>query len=264
MPPRTTKPDIQYRTSFDFRAADDEAGFEGHAASWWSVDSYGTAMAPGAFKRTIKNRGEKIPVLWNHNADSPIGKHLTIREDKEGLYVNIGIADDGAEGTVLLKRLRYGVPLGMSFGFQTVRSRPANDDDPLDMATAPLWLGKGKEARSQVQVIEEVIYWESSPVTFPANENSAIDAIRSAHIEQQADYLSSLLEALRSGEVGDDDARLPLLQQVVSAFGERSNPDPDPDAGTTPLAAEQARRRNRDVEITLALARAKGLIGVPA
>jgi len=114
-----TELDIHYRTAFDFRATDDEAvpGFEGYASTHWAADSYWTAMAPGAFKKTIRERTDKIPVLWNHNPNSPIGKHLALKEDKTGLYVNIGIADDGAEGSTFLKRMRFGVPFGMSFGF---------------------------------------------------------------------------------------------------------------------------------------------------
>ncbi len=258
MTTRERKPKVQYRTSFDFRSTEDDAGFEGHAASWWSVDSYGTAMAPGAFKKTLRERRDRIPVLWNHNPDVPVGKHLEIKEDDKGLYVNIGIADDGADGTVLLKRLRYGVPLGMSFGFVTTRSRPAEDDDPLDMSTAPSWLGKGKAARKEVTVITEVAYWESSPVTFPANENSTIDAIRSAHIEQQADFLTSLLEDLRGDALNDEDARLSLVQEIVGVYQDRAAAGAFT-ATTAPDPSVTARRR-ADIEARLALAQYAGLI----
>lgn len=254
--------DIQYRTSFDFRAMDDTDGFEGHAASFWSVDSYGTVFAPGAFKRTIRNRTAKIPVLWNHNTDAPMGKHLDIREDTHGLYVNIGIADDGAEGTVFLKRIRFGVPLGMSFAFQTMKSRSAEDDDPIDMSTAPEWLGTTRDARKRVEVITETKYWESSPVTFASNENSAIDAIRSARMEQEAGLLTSLLEDLRAGTLPDDDARRPLLHSLADAFRALPDPDPDPTAGTTPLPDAIARRRSRDIDIAIAQANALSWLGV--
>lgn len=250
--------DIQYRTSFELRATDDVDGFEGHAASFWSVDSYGTAFAPGAFKRTIKNRTDKIPVLWNHNPEHPIGKHLSLKEDKAGLYVNVGIADDGAEGSVFLKRLRFGVPLGLSFGFQTYKSRSAEDDDPLDLTDAPAWLGKGKDARKQVEIITEVKLWESSPVTFPANTNSTIDDIRAARMEQQAEYLTSLLEEMRAGSLSPDDTRLPLLHDVAEALAALPDPDSDPDAGTTPLR-DGTRSRRIDIEMALA---GLNLIGV--
>lgn len=238
--------DIQYRTSLDVRASEDDAGFEGHAASWWSVDSYGTFMIPGAFKKTIEERRNKIPVLWNHNSDIPIGKHLDLKEDDRGLYVNVGIADDGADGTVLLKRLRYGVPLGMSFGFETIRSRPLEEGDPVDWRQAPDFY-KSNEGREHVRGIEEVRYWETSPVTFPANWDSTIDDIRSAHLEQQAGYLTSILEDLQSGVLVAKDARLPLLHSVVDAFQERAAAG----AFTATTAPDLARRRNRYAEYQL-------------
>ena len=251
--------DIHYRTSFDLRASDDTDGFEGHAASWWNVDSYGTAFAPGAFKRTIRNRTDKIPVLWNHDIQHPIGKHIELKEDRHGLFVNVGIADDGAEGSVFLKRLRFGVPFGLSFGFATYKDRTPEDDDPIDMATAPEWMGKGKKARDNVRVITEVKLYESSPVTFASNENSTIDAIRSARMEQQADLISSLLEDLRAGTLDKEDDRLPLLQQLVEAAQSLTDPDPDPNEGTTPLPGASLRRR---IDIELALANARGFTGV--
>lgn len=251
---------IEYRTSLDVRATDETDGYEGHAASWWSVDSYGTAFAPGAFKRSIRQRPvEKIPVLWNHNPDHPMGKHVAIREDKSGLYVNVGIADDGAEGSVFLKRLRFGVPFGLSFGFATLKDRSAEDDDPIDLTTAPEWLGRGKEARKNVRVITEVKLWETSPVTFASNENSDIDAIRDARFEQQAEYLTSLLEDLRSGEFSPNDSRRSLLQNLVDAFAALPAPAPDPNEGTTPRSDESARRlTQRDIELAIALGQSQG------
>ncbi len=240
---------IDYRTSMELRTKDDGDGFEGHAASWWSVDSYGTCFAPGAFKRTIRNRIDKIPVLWNHDDDHPIGKHIELKEDDHGLYVNVGIADDGSEGTTLIKRLRFGVPLGLSFGFETFKDRSPEDDDPIDMSNAPRWIGNDL---TNVRVITEVKYWESSPVTFAANENSTIDTIRAARMEQEAEYLTSLLEDLRSGRLILGDARMPLLRSVVDAMGELSDPDPEPLLGTTPLAEGPGLQRNYHAEMVLA------------
>lgn len=240
---------IEKRTSLDFRATKEDNGFSGYAASFWNVDSYGTAMAPGAFKKTIQERSSKIPVLWNHNTDIPVGKHLELREDDKGLFVNIGIADDGAEGTTLLKRLRFGVPIGMSFGFATIRDRSANDDDPIDMSTAPAWVMEN--GRRDVRVITEVQYWESSPVTFPANENSTIDAIRSAYLEEQAEFLNSLLEDLRSGGLKLEDARLPMLQSVVDAYKERAAAG---DFTSTTAPVPDARLRNLYAEYQLLVA----------
>lgn len=230
-------PDIQYRTAFDFRAADDNpAGFEGYASTFWAADSYWTAMAPGAFKKSIRERADKIPVLWNHNPDAPIGKHVTLKEDKHGLYVNVGIADDGAEGSTFLARMRFGVPFGMSFGFQTIKDRSAEDDDPIDLTQ----LSGAK--KSDIRVITEVKFWESSPVTFPANEAATITATRQ---QRDAELLTSLLASLRSGDLSDEQER--QIAQLLAAWNERAGA-----GNTTPLTPTT--RRSLHTEFAFAFA----------
>ena len=235
--------DVQLRSSLDVRVTEHVDGFSGYAATFWVADSYGTAMAPGSFKRSIKQRGDRIPVLWNHNPDTPVGKHLEIKEDQKGLYVNIGIADDGAEGTTLLSRLRFGVPLGMSFGFRRIQSRAGTNDDPIDLSYLP----KGVK-KTDIEVYTENAYWESSPVTFPANETATIDAIRSLRSDIDAGALASLIEHIRAGSLSDEHAA--LVADLVAAFNDRSDPDP----GTpTPLPETSARHRIRAAQGLLTL-----------
>lgn len=243
--------EIEKRSTLDVRLNEHVDGFSGYASTFWVADSYGTAMAPGSFKKSIRERGEKIPVLWNHNSDHAVGKHLSIKEDKKGLSVDIGIADDGDAGSVLLKRLRFGVPLGMSFGFQRIKSRSGTDDDPIDLSQLPAGVKK-----SEIEVYTENAYWESSAVTFPANTSASIDTIRSDQDIESLAALSQTLEDLRSGDLDLEDGRWALLQEMVAAFQERSEPEPDPDEDSTPLIAVNARRRTIDIELALANARA--------
>jgi hypothetical protein len=203
---------LQYRqfTEIETRA-EGLPGFSGYAAHFNTVDGHGTAMAKGAFKRTIKGREDRIPVLWQHNPDWPVGRHAAIKEDDTGLRVDVEVIDDGAEGSVLLKRLRGGVPLSMSFGFQTKQDRPATKDDGLNLNGWKI---------DDVRVITEVKYWESSAVTFPSNENAVIDAVRS---QKEADALSILLADLEAG-VALDEHRDELLQRLVALAAQRPGP----------------------------------------
>jgi HK97 family phage prohead protease len=192
-------PELQYRqfTDIETRADSGLPGFSGYAAHFNTVDGHGTAMAPGAFKRTVRGREDRIPVLWQHNPDWAIGRHISIKEDGTGLRVDVEVIDDGAEGSVTLKRLRGGVPLSMSFGFQTKQDRAATKDDALHLN-----------------------YWESSAVTFPSNENAVIDAVRS---QKEADALSILLADLEAG-VELDAHRDDLLQRLVALAAQRPGP----------------------------------------
>lgn len=257
---RRGKREIETRSDLDskmdIRVSEHTDGFSGHASTWWAADSYGTAMAPGSFKKSIRERGDKIVVLWNHRADDAVGKHLEIKEDRTGLFVNVGIADDGAAGSVLLKRLRFGVPLGMSFGFVNIKSRAGTDDDPIDLSQLPSGVKK-----SEIEVYTENAYWESSAVTFPANTKATIDTIRSERDIESVSAMTQLLEDLRTGGLEAEDERWSLLRELVAAFQERAEPEPGLIA-TTPLTDAIARRRRIDIE--LALAHARGFTGVQA
>lgn len=245
--------EIEKRSTLDVRLNEHVDGFSGYASTFWAADSYGTTMAPGSFKKSIRERGDKIPVLWNHNSDHAVGKHISLKEDRKGLAVDIGIADDGDAGTTLLKRLRFGVPLGMSFGFQRIKSRSGTDDDPIDLSQLPAGTKK-----SDIEVYTENAYWESSVVTFPANLSATIDTIRSDQDIESLAALSQTLEDLRSGGLDTEDERWTLLHELVAAFDERGEPEPGSEGNTTPLTDGNARRN--DVLATIALAQYAGFI----
>ena len=245
------QPDIQYRMA-DVRAADNGAGLSGYASHFYSVDSYGTAVKRGAFRKTIRERGDRVPVLWQHNPDTPIGKPTELKEDRTGLFFHAAISEGTTHGRDVMALLRDGVPLGMSFGFQTIKDRAAEDDDELDFTHAPDWT-KGKDGRKQVRVIEEVRLWEISAVTFPANELATINDVRAV---AEADAVSSLIEHMRSGTLTDEHRA--LVAELVAAFHALPEPEPDP---STPLADETARRkRERDLQYALAQARRMGVL----
>ncbi len=241
------KPDIQYRESIDLRADVETPGFTGHASHWWSADSYLTAFAPGAFKKSVKERGDRIPVLWQHNPNTPVGRHRSIKEDKTGLAVDVELIDDGSDGSVLIKRLRGGLPLGMSHGFQTIKDRSAEDDDPIDLSQLPKGVTK-----NDIRVLTEVRIWETSVVVFPANEAATIDAVRE---QQQHDLLSTLIESMRAGTLSDEQAA--QIEQLAAAWQQRAGAGagtPDP----TPLPDETEARADREAYIRQ-LARSLGL-----
>lgn len=242
---RPTAPaNLHYRTA-EIRADNEGAGLSGYASHFGSIDSYGTAVKKGAFTRTLQQRGDRIPVLWNHWPDSPIGKPVELREDDTGLWFSASISEGTTHGRDVMALLRDGVPLGMSFGFETLKSRPLEDGDTVDWSQAPDFYKDPNQGREYVRIIEEVRLWEISVVTFPANEMATINDVRQA---AQLDALATLLEDLRTGPLPDGDGRLALLHQIDAL---RATADPDP-AHATPLSVDAtARRRNLDAELKL-------------
>ena len=230
--------------SVEFRAVDpaeDRPGFDGYITTWNTVDSYGTAFARGAFKRTINSRLAVAPILANHDAFGglPIGRHLSAKEDKTGVRISAALSETTA-GQDALRLLRDGVPLGLSFGFDRIKDRSAEEDDALDMSVAPTDVQTWPT--SEIRVITEVRWWESSLVTFPANEKAKPDTIRSLD-----STLSLLLAQMRDGELSPEQRA--LAERFVAAWNER--PAPGEAHGTR---SEQTRPdRRSDIAAALAI-----------
>lgn len=212
-------------------AADDLGpGYDGYPLRWMVVDSYGTAFQRGAAKKSIKEREREIPVLWQHDPYTPIGRHALMREDKDGLFVRAVISDTAA-GRDAMTLLRDGVPLGLSFGFQTVKDRAATDDDDLDFSVAPEAVKRAP--RDEIRVITEVAYWEDSPVTFAANPRARPGDVRSL-ADLPPETLSLLLDAIRGRSLPPEQRA--LVEQIVAAWGDGAEP-PDGAPALTPAEA---------------------------
>lgn len=240
------KRSIEFR-AFEGRVDAASGGFSGYASTFWRIDSYGTAIAPGSFTKTLSERRDKLHVLYQHNPDWAIGKIDQIEQDEVGLRHDSSVVDDGAEGTVALKRLRFGVPFGQSFGFRTVRERPATEDDPVESGdTTPEYY---KRNPLDVYVIEEVKLYEISLVTFPANDAAVIESVRA---ETGAQALAQTLEDLRTGRL--DAAGRALVSHLVTAWQ-----DAAPDAVTSaPRTSDEQARRDRE-SVLAAMAASCGL-----
>lgn len=216
-------------------------GFDGYASTHWAVDSYGTAVAPGAAKKSIRERAGEVLVLWQHDPATIIGVPTELKEDKTGLYTETDVITEIQAGSDALTYLRRGVPLGMSIGFNTVRDRSAEDSDPLDFSVAPDWAKK--LPRSEIRVITEYKLWEYSLVTFAANKHAKPTNVRA---DLLADLLPTLLDDLRAGRCTPE--QLALVDQIVAArtdAGPGSETDP-------PTSTPEARHLMTELELMLA------------
>lgn len=117
-------------------------------------------LAPGAFAKTLKDRGSKVKVLFNHGfdpqiGDKPLGKPYRMEEDEVGLATEVPL-DDTSYNRDLVASLRSGALDGMSFRFSVTREDWDNED--ADNGDLP------------IRTIREVKLYEFGPVTFPAYE----------------------------------------------------------------------------------------------
>jgi HK97 family phage prohead protease len=234
--------------ALEFRAVlpnTDEPGFDGYILTWDTVDDRGTYFVRGSGKKTLKERGLIAPHLWMHKyagwegeVPVPPGKHLSVFEDEIGVRVRVALNDGVRYGAEILSALRFGTPIGLSFGFDRIADRTAEKDEKLDFSVAPDYIKS--LPRSDIRAITEWRFWESRTVVFASNAKAKADTVRSALVAE----LPSLLDAIRAGSLSDEDRA--RVEQIVAAYQDRAA------AGESHGTPPQARRRI-DVEVDLLL-----------
>ena len=161
---------------FEFTRSEDKTG-DGHLVGhfavfnrWAKIDSFfeGTFMeriAPGAFKKTIKERADKIRVLFQHGrdpqiGDKPIGTIESLSEDDQGTAYDVKMFDAGYVRELLpgLQANQYGASFRMQVLHEELDAEPEpHEDNP-----------EGLPERT----IKEIRLYEFGPVTFPAYDEA--------------------------------------------------------------------------------------------
>lgn len=148
---------------FSIKAVSDDGLFSGYGSVFGVVDSYREVVAPGAFAESlaeIKSKGRAVPVLWQHRSGEPIGIYTSLSEDGHGLKAEGKLIIDGVERAKEAHALmKAGAVSGLSIGFYT-------REDSWD-------------EKERIRTLKRVDLVEISVVTFPANDDARIDAIKS-------------------------------------------------------------------------------------
>lgn len=220
--------DLVRSAPFALERADGDDGLTltGHGAvfnEWTTIDSwegrFKERIAPGAFKKTLQENGNRVRLQFDHGqhpliGSLPIGTIRKLKEDTRGLYVEARLADNW-----LVQPVREAIENesidGMSFRFSVVAERWAKETSDLPERT-----------------ITEVRLMEVGPVVWPAYEGTDV-GVRS-------------LELARSLMAADDDTR----REIATALLRGSAPDPeaadgtsDPDTQTDEAAAGTSTER---------------------
>ena len=135
-------------TCLDLKAVDTDGSFEGYASLFHREDLSRDVVMPGAFAQSLRERGTGgIKMLFQHDANQPIGVWSALKEDARGLYAQGRLMPEVAKAREVHALMRAGALDGLSIGFRTVKGR-------RDRATG-------------VRRLEKVDLWEISVVTFP-------------------------------------------------------------------------------------------------
>ncbi|MGM8871556.1 HK97 family phage prohead protease [Psychrobacter sp. 2Y5] len=167
--------------SFDVKAIDDDGTFSGYCSVFDVEDSYGDVVKAGAYADTIKawaDKGKMPPILWQHNRSDVIGVWTKLVEDEKGLY---------GEGRLLVKDvakareahalMKHGAIDGLSIGYRVNKWSYNEDEEVLELLAIDLK--------------------EVSIVTFPANDESLVDNIKSKLEKGDLPTLSEFEKFLR-------------------------------------------------------------------
>lgn len=207
----------------------------GHAAvfnTWTTINSrmeghFLERFAPGAFAKTISERGDKIKVLFNHGQDPSVGDKVlgpirSLEEDEAGLRYEVPLLDTSYNRD-LIPGLDAGL-YGASFRFSVMREdrndRPKRTEDNPD----------GIPERT----VAEARLAEFGPVTFPAYPTataglrSLTDEFVMARFLDDPDRLAQLIEALKPR------ATTSVFISDGRNWQRKSDTEPDPPEDTTP------------------------------
>ena len=137
--------------------------FEGYCSTYLNVDRGMDAVMPGAFTETVfelmsSKRVGKLPALWSHNGDMPVGSYTEFRDDSHGLFVKgrLPKADTFVSGR-LIPQMKAESVTSMSIGYST-----------LDYII-----------EGGVRLLKKLKLWEISLVVTPMNPLAEVTGLKS-------------------------------------------------------------------------------------
>lgn len=144
------------------KKAGSDGSFAGYASVWGVKDTYREIVAKGAFLESLAEtaaKGRKLPILWQHRSDEPIGHWDALREDDKGLY---------GEGTLWLEETPYArlAKRGMA-------------SDAITGLSIGYWIRSDTyDEVNRLRTLTKVDLREVSVVTDPANDEARVDTIK--------------------------------------------------------------------------------------
>jgi len=188
---------------FELKSLTETGAFEGYGSVFGVKDSYDEIVAPGAFADSLathKAAGTMPALLWQHRSAEPIGIYTGMSEDQIGLKVAGQLAMKTVRGQEAHELLKMKALSGLSIGFVT-------REDSYDRLTG-------------IRTLKKVDLWETSLVTFPANDAARVQAVKS--IEEIED-LKSAERYLRDVGLGRTEAKAFIAR--LKCLGQRDADD---------------------------------------
>lgn len=186
---------------FDFKSRT----LTGYFSRFGNKDHDGDMLMPGAFQKSISERGQSTKNLIPHLADHAMNTTNLLAKPKlyevpDGGFFESTVTDT-TKATDILKQYRDGLINQHSFGFKTLR----------------------KEDKTGYTEIKEVLLYEISTVVLGANDQTPFNGFKSMDKPQLIDRYKLLQKCYKDGDYSDEffqiiDAQIKQIEQEILAF----------------------------------------------
>ena len=157
--PSSRAPELKF-TALDLGQAQTDGAFEGYASLFGREDLAHDVVSPGAFRQSLSERGVTgIRMLFQHDANQPIGVWTQLTEDARGLYAKGQLSLDVPKAREVLALMRDRALDGLSIGYKPVRFR--------------------RDTKGGTRRLDQVDLWEISIVTFPMLPGARVSHVKS-------------------------------------------------------------------------------------
>lgn len=151
----------------------------GYFAAFNNIDNGGDMILPGAFKKSIQERGKDgkdlIFHLLQHDTEKILGKPQVLKEDNNGLYFESKIVKTSF-GIDTLKLYEEGVYNQHSIGYREIKTEVMKNEG--------------------YQRLHEVKLFEGSTVTWGMNENTPFTGMKSI---ESYDFFNKQIDKISKG-----------------------------------------------------------------
>ncbi|MEN6587905.1 MAG: HK97 family phage prohead protease [Sulfuricella sp.] len=193
--------------ALQIKATGDDGTVEGYGSVFGVRDNYDDVIAKGAFIQSLKDHkaaGTMPAMLWQHDADKPIGVWTEMVEDEKGLRIKGQLAMETVKGKEAHALLKMGALNGLSIGFMS--KEWAYDRD------------------TEVRTLTAIDLWEVSLVTFPANEKARVTNVKASpdDVAKAIKHLTAAIklhEAHMDGtEPTSDESQMKMMKMMKDAL----------------------------------------------
>jgi len=155
---------------------------KGYGSYFGNKDADNDIIMRGAYQKTIKENGERVKYLYQHNMMQPIGKMNELYEDEKGL-VFVAEIPKTSLGKDVIELMKAGIITENSVGILPIV----------------------KQDKGDYRELKEVKLFEISAVTLAANDQAKImDVKGEVEIEDIEKRYDNLCKLIRKGNISDE------------------------------------------------------------